>query len=338
MRSRILAAIVFLSAGAAASYLFFSSARAGAATPITFLISPLLFVLAAAALFYRPRIGYGVGLAAGLLALVWLVRTELSLSPWVNSWITFNASDGGEAPFVFLAALRILTTALVLVAVFRAALSFLPARWTLRSRPIAERVWPAVAVTVLALAAWFGWAVRPYRLPGMVDRGPLPTLRILHVEKSGLQFHETFVSTSRDGRFWISRDDRRLFQYRFQKNVTEGEMPRAVEQDVMALVQSPQLQNVPAPPPKALRSWDAEGWYMLTARSGILTFTTEYKTAPLSEVVRVFHELEGLTSGATEEGEARDVCFGFCYDPLAGLGFVYANDRCHYSPTGIKCR
>ncbi|MFZ0978848.1 MAG: hypothetical protein WAN23_05530 [Candidatus Acidiferrales bacterium] len=338
MRSRILAAVVFLSAGAGFSYLFFSSARAGSPVPLPFFISPLLFIFAAAALFYRPRIGHGIGLAAGLLALGWLVWTELALSPWVNTWITLNVSYGPERSMVFLAELRILTTTLVLFAVFRAALSFLPARWSFRGRPISERVWPAAAVAVLALAAWFGWAVRPYRLPVIVDRGPIPTLRILHVEKRGLQFHETFASTSRDARFWISRDDRRLFQYQFQKDTREGVMPPGVEQDVTALVQSPQLQNVHAPPPKALRSWNAEGWYALTASSGISTFTTENNTQPPSDLVRVFRELEALKSGATEQDETRDVCLGFCYDPLAGLGLSAANDRCHYSPTGIKCR
>lgn len=336
MKSRILAAIIFLSAGTAVSCLFFSSARAGFPAPPIFLFSSLLFVFAAAAVFYRPRIGYCVGLAAGLLALIWLVRTELSFSPWVNSWVALNVSDRSEAFLVFPAELKILTTALVLFAVFRSALSFLPARWTLRRRSISERVWPAVALTVLALAAWFGWAARPYRLPGVVDGVP-PTLRILHIEKRGLQFHETLVTTSRDGRFWNSHDDRRLFQYRFQKDITEGMLPPEVKPDVTALVQSLQLENLRTPPPGALRSWNAEGWYVLTVPSGILTFTTEHNAQPPSDLVRVFRELEGLPSASATQHETRDICFGFCYDPLAGLGFVWANDRCHYSPTGIKC-
>ena len=33
----------------------------------------------------------------------------------------------------------------------------------------------------------------------------------------------------------------------------------------------------------------------------------------------------------------KDVCFGFCYDPLAGLGIVYLNDRCA-DRNGTRCK
>jgi hypothetical protein len=34
----------------------------------------------------------------------------------------------------------------------------------------------------------------------------------------------------------------------------------------------------------------------------------------------------------------KDVCLGFCYDPISALGFIYANDRCRQSDSGFVCQ
>lgn len=301
------------------------------------LVSPLLFLVASVVIFYRPRIACGLGLAAALLVLAWLVWTELLQFPLTNSWILLNASYTDDAPVISIAVLKILTTAFVLLAGLCAVLRLLPAGWVLRGRPFGERTWPAATLAALVMATWFTWAVRPYREP-LIVRGAPVALRILHVEKRGLWFHETSVSISRNGEFWISRDDRRLFQYQFQKNIGEGVMPPTVEQDVNALVQSLAAQPS-TQPPKALRSWNAEGWYAKVGYHGILAFTTEYATTPPVELVRIFRELDGTKPDSTTRGKTRDVCLGFCYDPVAGLGFTAANQRCGgYSPSGYTCR
>jgi len=57
-------------------------------------------------------------------------------------------------------------------------------------------------------------------------------------------------------------------------------------------------------------------------------------------LVAVFHEIEGLHPTA-EWGRysINDVCLGFCYDPLAGLGFIFAADRCRTDNDGkMRCR
>jgi hypothetical protein len=338
-KSKILSAAMFiLCAGGIGGLLFLLHQLRETESVILLVSLPslLLFLVASVAIFYRPGIGYGVGLAAGLLALVWLVRTEWALAPWLNSWIALNESDRLGSFLVLPAVVKIAATALVVIAVASSALRLLPARWTLRGKPVGERSWPAVALTTFVLAMWFGWAVRPYRLPGMVDLGIPPTLRILHVEKRGLRFQETFIGTSRGGGFWIAHDERRLFQYQFQTDLADGVMPRSVEEDVNALVQS--LQVLPMQMPTTMRSWNAEGWYAVGAQVGFRTFTSEEGTTPPADLIRVFRELDALKPVSTSRGKIRDVCLGFCYDPLAGLGFVFANQRCRSTPTGYKCR
>jgi hypothetical protein len=340
-KSKVIAAIVFvLSAlGIACLLVLWTALReAEIAMLLASLASPVLFLVASVVVFYRPRVAYALGLAAALLALTWLVWTEWVQAPWANSWILLNASDGhGDAPIVSIGVVKILTMALVflggLIAIFR----LLPAGWVSRGRPVGERTWPAVTLTLVAIAAWFISAASPYREPLIVDGGPL-ALRILHVEKRGLRFHETSVFTARDGKFWASNYDRRLFQYQFEENIVEGVMPSAAEDDANAVVQSLDTRTRSTQLPKTLRSWNAEGWYVVVGRAGILSFTTENGEAPPSEVVRVVRELDGLKPDSTTRVKTRDVCLGFCYDPTAGLGFTAANQRCGYTPSGYKCR
>jgi hypothetical protein len=340
-KSEILFAMLFFLSGAGiVSLLLLWRALLSAQTVMLLasLACPVLFLVASVVIFYRPRIAYGLALAAALLALAWLVWTELVQSRWASSWILLNASGRYDVPVIPIALVKILTTCFVLLGGLCAILRLLPAGWVLRGHPVGERTWPAIALTAVTMAAWFVWAVPPYRQPIIVDGVPA-TLRILRVEKRGLWFHEISVRTWRDGKFWISRDDRRLFQYQFQENIAQGDMPPAVEQDVKALVQSLAAQQPPSTqPPNALRSWNAEGWYATVGYQGIFAFTTEHATTPPVELVRTFRELDGLKPDSTVQGETRDVCLGFCYDPAAGLGFTAVNQRCGYSPSGYKCR
>ena len=79
--------------------------------------------------------------------------------------------------------------------------------------------------------------------------------------------------------------------------------------------------------PKAFRSWNAEGWYVVLKDSRLLAFTTEYGTAPPEEVTRLFSEFEKQPVAEQRPIAARDVCLGFCYDPIAGLGFSIVDQR-----------
>ena len=292
--------------------------------------SPLVFLCAAVLVFLRPRLGYALGLAAGLIALPWLARAETLLHPW-NSWIFLNSEEAmgpgvGCPEFVVL---RILAPALIVIAVACSLLRLLPPRWTLRGVPLRRRTWPAFAVGFVVLAVWLVRSVTPYGVPGF-DHGSGAESRILHVQKRGLRIRETRVMALRDGRVGIWRTDRRLFHYRFDGwfalTSLQG-MPQVVHERARALAQSPDLRNLRTPPARALRAWNAEGWYVVLKDSRLLAFTSEYGTKPPQEVTDLFHEIEKLPAREERSIAARDVCLGFCYDPVAALGFSILEQR-----------
>jgi hypothetical protein len=266
-----------------------------------------------------------LGVIAGLIALPWFFQTEFSPATW-NSWIILNyessiPSEGG-AHLAF-TRLKILSVILIVVAVACCSLRLLPARWSLWKSPLCRCTWPAFAVGFLVLAMWFGYSVTPYSIPAF-DHPSMAEFRILHVEKRGLRFHETSISEERNGRAWIWRTERRLFQYRFEKRVAWTALadtsPATIER-ARTFVQSPALLEVRTPPARALRSWNAEGWYVVLKDSRLLAFTREYGTAPPKEVTELFREIENLPLREGRALAVRDVCLGFCYDPLAALGF-----------------
>ena len=283
--------------------------------------SPLLFFCACILAFLRCRIGFPLGLLAGLSALPWFVWTESGLSP-DSSWTYLNlvATYPEEKAFVVYVKLKILSMALIVFATFCSALRLLPARWVLGKYPWNERTWPAVAAGLIVLAVWFVHSASPYRTP-IITRGVQPEFRILHIEKHGLHIHETEVSTTRNGVAWIWRNDRRLFQYRFDSQVSRISLadvsPSTIEH-VRAFSQSPVLRSVRMAPAKALRSWNAEGWYVVLENSAPLAFTSENQTPPPQEVTDLFREIENLPA-AERSSPIQDVCLGFCYDPVAAL-------------------
>ncbi|SPE35259.1 hypothetical protein SBA3_2230048 [Candidatus Sulfopaludibacter sp. SbA3] len=272
-------------------------------------------------------------MAAGLISLVWLALTEVWLGSR-NSWIFLNyenpemppwdSSDWGPVFFE----LRILAAAFTVIAVSCTALRLFPARWVLRGAPLCRRTWPAFAVGFFVLAAWFVHSVTPYSAPGY-DHPPHAPMRILHLQKRGLRFYETTVNMFRFGQVWVQRVDRRLFQYRFQARLAlsllDGASP--AYHRAQAMIQSPELWKRRTPPPRMMWSWNAEGWYVVLKDSQLLAFTTESGTKPPAEVTDLFHELEKLPTSEERSFAFRDVCLGFCYDPVAALGFSILPQR-----------
>lgn len=298
------------------------------------------FLCACGLVFSRPGLSYGLGLFAGLIALAWLVWTEVSLYP-ESSWICLNTAVEAfpeDREFLAFTKLRILSVALIVITMVCSALRLLPARLLLRKSPLCRRTWPAFAIGFLVLALWLFHSATPYRVPLIVDAPPAE-FRILHIEKRGLRFHEIGVSAYRDRRFWVWRNDRRLFQYRFEPRVVEGLMPQTAYEHAQALVKSPELWKLHTPPAKALRSWNAEGWYVVVKDSRLFVFTSEYRTAPPPEVTNLFHEIEKLPATRHSSFVARDICLGFCYGPVAALGFQYSNQPCFALTGGTnQCR
>jgi hypothetical protein len=302
-------------------------------------VAPVVgFMLASAVLFLRPRIGYGLGMLSGLVALHWFWQIEFGYFPALNSWIAFNLSPDNPyvAPDIYLAKLKILFAVLIVAAILCSIIRFLPVSWMLRQAPIRERTWPAVLVCMLVVVSWYVASASPYRIPLIVD-SVSPEMVLLHVEKRGNQFHETAVTAYRDGKVYVERNDRRLLQYRFATRWASGILPIETASRVQAFSQSTQLLAIRTPPAIALRERNAEGWYVRMGRARILAFTTEYGTKPPPEVVDLFHDLEAVSLDESAVDTVGDVCMGFCYDPLAGLGIKYMNDRCT-DRNGTRCK
>jgi hypothetical protein len=209
-----------------------------------------------------------------------------------------------------------------------ALLRLLPTRLSLWKAPLRWHTWPAFALGFLVLAVWYVRSVTPYSVPIIVD-GVDPDFQILHVEKEGLHFHETEVAAFRQGRAWFSRQDRRLFQFRFKSRGTEV-APRQTSppwyERTVAFAESPELWKLRTQPAKTLWSWDAEGWYVILNRSResrILAFTSEYRTVPPHEVTDMFHEIERLPAFREHLFGVQDISLGFGYDPRAAMGFGF---------------
>jgi len=293
MHTRLTPAILFLSAaaGLGGAFLILQKGFHLSDPPLWLAAesSPFLFLFAATLLFVRPRLGYSLALIAGLLAVPWFVKTENSSASF-NSWVMQNYPSpdfSGAEAYLAYARLKILSVTLTVIAAVLALLRLLP------SPPLNRRTWPAFAAGLLVLILWFGGSVMPYRIP-VIARAAIPDFRILHVEKRGIRLHETSISAHRDGKTFISRYDRTLFRYRFDGVTAQAESSPVARLQVLALVESAKLENLHTPPPGRLRSWNAEGWYVVLKGAHRLAFTSENGTRPPEEVTQVFQLLETL--------------------------------------------
>ncbi len=185
--------------------------------------------------------------------------------------------------------------------------------------------------TERAIAPWNSWIflnyeVTPYSLP-IFGGGTPAEFRILHVQKRGLHFREVSVGVWHE--VYVSRQNRRLFQYRSVGQCARGALwhaSPALSERVHKFAQRPELRKLRTGPAKSLWSWNAEAWYIVLEDSHVLAFTTEYGTRPPEEVIALFGELEKLPAEQTA-CVLKDVCLGFCYDPIAALGFTMLAER-----------
>ena len=292
------------------------------------IVSSLILLFASVRVFFHARFAYIMALAASLASLTWLVWTEVSEFRILNSWIMLNLPNEimgyDVTPFI---TLRILAVALALVTLFFSGLRLLPKRWTVRKLPVNQRTWPAFAASAAVITFWYASAVSPYRIPVIIDLLP-PELTILHVVKRGIHLAETRVALHRDGKLYVARVARRFFQYRFKESEFFGTASSVEVEHALTLVQSFKSQNIQTLRAKKLTAWNAEGWYIMGIGRSVLAFTSEYGTEPPREIVALFQELDNAPATEGPGSDVKDVCLGFCYDPLAALGFASINYRC----------
>ena len=305
-----------------------------------------LLAFAAGSLRYRRALAHSTALLAAAMFVPRLYRAEFTPRGRMisNAWIAFNGSNHFFlAEECLSAVVTILTAALLVFAAAVAVCRLLPQRWVLRKSPVNERTWPAIGVMALFIGVWFRLSVLPYRIPGEIQYSELPIIQILHVEKHGLQFHETCVSVYQmQNMVRITHDDRRLLNYRFLEVGAESyDVPAPLMQRVNELVHSPRLprslndaRNVP------VRSWNADYWYAFVERKDFVSYYSTEKgdTPPPPGIVPLFHDLEALQPRLGPKEKLRDVCLGFCYDPCAAMGWRMSADRYTEIPGHFVCR
>jgi hypothetical protein len=327
---------------------FFNGGPLDAVYFILFFMAAPFLAFAAGALSHRPKIAH-IAALVGLLGMPWLYANVMRDSGLGNVWVAFNLS--GEIRSTVLdriyPAFAILAVAFTALAVATAAIRLLPAGWEARQRLLRDRIWPAVLATFVVVATWYLQSVLPYRIPGAVDRSDWPIFQILHIEKRGLQFHETRVSIwGRLGQprrtptqVSFSHNDRRLLQYRFREIGERGVLTPPMTQRISALL-SPSGQRGKSDIVTPIRNWNADRWYVDDENSGLKIYDVVHGPLPPKEIVDLFNDLEVLprTPSNWPADERADVCFGFCYDPLSELGLLFANNRCFNAGHGTVCR
>lgn len=297
----------------------------------------LLGLLAALTLlFIKPGVGYALAAVSGMVGLYWFFRLEMGNFPALNSWIGFNLADVPDLlGSLEEMRLRVLFGAALITSTSVSVNALLPVFVRFRDKPVSERIWIPLVFASAVVAFWYLRSVSPYRIP-IFANGVRPELAILHIQKAGLQFHETRMSIYRNGEYYYSHNDRRLLQYRFAVEGGSGVLPSKLLTEAENLAGSLPEEGQSGSP-KPLRSWRAEGWYITTRRGRrVSAFTTENRKGAPQEVVELFRRLVAIPPVRKALPAEKDICFGFCYDPLAGLQMADLNDRCGFN-NGTGC-
>jgi hypothetical protein len=300
------------------------------------LFGPIALLFGTLFLRRHSRLGNSVVAIGAALPLRWFFLTESRA--FGNSWISLNASWSVPDSFRYMrySQLRIISVALLLTTLILAVTRLIPLHWQFLHNPINRLTWPAFAISFMFIAYWFATYAFPYRQPVIVD-GMQPELGLLHVEKDGAVFRETRVTVYRDGRYYLTRNDRHLFRYSFLETAQEGLLTNDLRTKLNAILALPELKRTLDKAPRALRARHGDGWYTKMGSFKITAFTTENSTPPPAELRTFLGVVEREPSlGKNSRYELRDVCLGFCYDPKAGLGDRAQNERCSQRPDGSE--
>lgn len=234
-------------------------------------ITPVFLAFAAGVVAYRPPLSHTVALFA-VVSAPWLYLNLMRGSELANVWIIFNVPDNKFNVDIPYAVLGILCIGLITAATAMSILRLLPLNWHFRGSLVRDRTWPAFAASFAVLTIWFGQSVMPYRIPGAVDYSSWPMLQILHVEKRGLQFHESCVSVtgraSQPRSITFSSNNRRLFEYQFEEKQESGTLPDPLVKQISEMIESTAHARTTSDIVKPIRAWNADAWYFYLEGSG----------------------------------------------------------------------
>jgi hypothetical protein len=276
-----------------------------------------LLVAASIFVFAARRFADVTALAGTLLA--WHLVRAIVFSKWsfmFSPWLVFNLpGDGSDLHRQFLfAGSEIVVASILAAATAWSLLRLTPKGWRCGSLPVRNRMWPGFVATLLFVVVWYVGAVTLYQIPIFDLHSIPPRLAVLHVEKHGLQFHETSLAVYRDGQFFLRHDDHRLFQYSFQSSMSVGVVPQKFFELIKSLTDSSPAfvgSNVPYYTPP--RTWNAERWFVYLG-VGRKPIRMEVSALPKS-VSDLFSDVQATSPEWVRQETRRDICFGFCYDP-----------------------
>jgi hypothetical protein len=321
-KSEILAATIYLiSALTMLLYLRFDfywvSSWAGIWHQIVALFGGALLLVASIRVFMARRFADLMALVGALLAWPYF-RLAVFYRYGFSSWVTFNLpgkSSELHSAFFF-ATLTILAISTLVASTAFSALRLTPRAWRIGKLSIRDRAWPGLAVTFLFVVTWYLTAVTPYQIPIFDFHQIRPIVSVLHVQKHGLQFHETSLAFYRDGEFYLAQSDRRLFQYSFQRSLARGVLTEDYFRLLNGLANSPPEfggSDVSSYVPP--NTWNADRWFVsIQGRAGRKAINKDASVVP-KEVLSLFFEAQKLPQKWAQQETARDVCLGFCYDP-----------------------
>jgi hypothetical protein len=163
--------------------------------------SPVILVAAVAAIPSRPRLGYVAGLIAAALAWPHFVYHERGLY-LANSWNLLNLPDSAGMDFAD-AKLTIIAILFLVVVTACSLVRLCPANWSIKGRPLRDRIWLVLAASFVVSIVWFVLAATPYTVP-RPHHGVDAEIYVVYVEKRGFRFRETSIAAWRDGKAYVT--------------------------------------------------------------------------------------------------------------------------------------
>jgi len=322
-KSEILTAIVYLSA-ALAVFLYlrrdFYWIR-GSWPPnryeIAMALGGVMLLVSSIRVFLARRYGDLVALIGTLFAWPGFLRFGFNgyrFSPW----LLFNLpgeSHALHATFFFATSIILAISTLVAATAF-STLRLTLRVWRIGKLSLRDRAWSGFAITFLFVVTWYLTSVTPYQIPIYDIHQIRPIVSVLHVEKHGLQFHETSLAICRDGDFYLAQNDRRLFQYSFQRSLARGVLTEDYFQLLNGLANSPpEIRGSDVSSYVPPHTWNANRWFVcIKGRTGRKPVCKDASVVP-KEVLGLFYGAQKLPQEWARQETSRDVCLGFCYDP-----------------------
>jgi hypothetical protein len=269
-------------------------------------------------IFWKPRLGYCLGFAGGLIVAISIARSESALTP-ATTWMYLTAGlNAREAPAFLI--LRVLAVALAAAAMCCSAIRLLPARVSVRGRALRHLTWPTVAVGVAVSIIWAVRDATPYFIP-VCRMGVSADVTVLHIRKSGLRIRQTGIYVFRDQKFYSVVTEHQLFHFQVKQQDASGRFPG---EQWAGFTRPPATWAAHSATRRSLLlSWNEERWYVRLKRSRLFMFT-----GPLPhEIVEFLQQFQRLPVDGRSSWTGRDICLGLRYDPLAELGALTPGEK-----------